>query len=109
MFTGDRKPDLVITLSDGDPDGWVDIGDALSIRIIGRRTTEIVFDRSPTSSTVVDTTSVLTMEWQVGDTDVPGRMQIEVEVAWPGGKLQTFRPSSTVDVVKDFDLSDTTP
>lgn len=104
MGTGDLKPDLEVTLSS--PDEVVDTSTAASIRIIGKQDGEILFDRAPTSDTQVDDTSVVTMEWQAGDTDEPGRITIEVEVTWPGTKPQTFRASGGVDLFRDFDLTD---
>jgi hypothetical protein len=102
MYTGDLKPDLEITLSD--PDVPVDISSAAAVRIIGRREGAIVFDRPPTTTDIGGGTSTVTMAWQVGDTDEIGRIQIEVEVMWPGNKPQTFRADSGVDVAADFDL-----
>lgn len=103
MFTGDLKPDLQITLSSAP--GGVNIDDALAVRIIGKRGNTIVFDRAPSDTSVVGETSVVTMEWQVGDTAATGRIDLEVEVMWPGAKPQTFRPSAGVDIKPDFDLA----
>ena len=41
------------------------------------------------------------MEWQSGDTDERGRIQIEVEVTWPGARTQTFRADGGVDIKTD--------
>lgn len=108
MYTGDLEPDLEVTLSSSD--GPVDITTAVSTRIIGRRLVsknpdvyEEVFDRAPTSTAVVGDTSVVTMAWVAGDTDDIGRIQVEVEVTWPGARPQTFRADGGVDVRRDFD------
>lgn len=101
MYTGDDKPDLEITLSS--PDEIVNTATATSVRIIGKRAGTIVFDRAPNTDIQVDDKSVVTMEWQDGDTDEPGRITIEVEVTWPGAKQQTFRANGGVDVDRDFD------
>lgn len=100
MYTGDLKPDLKITLSASDP---VNIDDAVSVRIIGERDGEIVIDRAPTSTEVVGDTSIVTMLWVDGDTDVPGTIAFEVEVIWPGPRPQTFRPRNGVTIAPDFD------
>lgn len=102
MYTGDLEPDLEVTLSSRD--GAVDISTASSVRVIGRRGSTIIFDRAPSDTDVVGDTSVVTMEWQAGDTATKGRIQVEVEVTWPGMRPQTFRAAGGVDVLADFDL-----
>jgi hypothetical protein len=102
MYTNDLEPDLEVTLASSD--GPVDVSTASSIRVIGKRGTDIIFDRAPTDTDIVGDTSVVTMAWQAGDTDEIGRIQVEVEVTWPGVRPQTFRPDGGVDVLRDFDL-----
>jgi hypothetical protein len=104
IYTGDLKPDLRVVLSDATPDGGVDVGVANAVRIIGKRNGEIIFDRAPSTTQTIGDESLLTMEWQAGDTDDAGFIQLEVEVTWPGNKKQTFRPSGGVNVATDFDL-----
>lgn len=104
MYTGDLEPDLEVTLSSTTQ--AVDIDDAASIRIIGKRGGDIIFDRTPDEVAVVDDNSVVTMEWVDGDTDEIGRISVEVEVTWPGTRPQTFRADGGVDVLRDFDLVD---
>lgn len=101
MYTGDLKPDLEVVLSN--PDSPVDISGASSIRMIGRRGDHVIFDRTPDDTDIVDDTSVVTMYWVDGDTDQIGRIQVEVEVTWPGVKPQTFRADGGVDIRSDFD------
>ena len=101
MYTGDLEPDLEVTLASSG--GAVDITTAVSVRVIGRRGEDIIFDRAPSSTAVVGQTSVVTMSWVDGDTDDIGRIQIEVEVTWPGTRPQTFRADGGVDVRRDFD------
>lgn len=62
----------------------------------------IVFDRVPTF-VVVGATSVVAMQWEAGDTATIGRIDVEVEVMWPGNKPQTFRPATGVTIAEDFD------
>lgn len=100
MYTGDLKPDLVLTLSADSP---VDVLSATDIRILGRHDDTLVFDREPNLTTIDGDTSVLTMYWQDGDTDNVGRVTVEVEVTWPGLKPQTFRAKGGVDIASDFD------
>lgn len=102
MYTGDLKPDLQVTCSADEP---VDLDDAVSVRIIGRRDDTIVFDSTPDTQTVVGDTTVVTRLWQPGDTAETGRIQIEVEATWPGNKKQTFRANGGVDIHRDFDAA----
>jgi hypothetical protein len=108
MRTGDLKPDLKITLSDSDV--GVDVTDA-TVRIIGARGNTKVIDREPdavlVTGTGAATTSQLTLLWQNGETDDDGRIDIEVEVTWPGNKPQSFEPGH-VDIRTDLDKR-TTP
>jgi hypothetical protein len=101
MYTGDLKPDLDVVLSN--PDSPVDVSSASNIRIMGRRGDTLLFDRSPDETDTTGDTSVVTMYWVDGDTDTIGRIQIEVEVTWPGLKPQTFRADGGVDIHSDFD------
>jgi hypothetical protein len=101
MATGDLEPDLEVTLY------GVDATTASSIRVLGRRAdNDIIFDRAPTTTTLVGSDTKVTMAWVDGDTDDRGRIQIEVEVTWPGVRPQTFRPDGGVDLYTDFDLAD---
>lgn len=102
MYTGDLKPDLQVTCSADEP---VDLDDAVSVRIIGRRDDTIVFDSTPDTQTVVGDTTVVTRLWQAGDTAETGLIQIEVEATWPGNKKQTFRANGGVDIHRDFDAA----
>ena len=104
MYTGDLEPDLELVLRSRTQ--AIDLTPAESVRIIGRRGSDIVFDREPDTTTIVGDTSIVTMEWQSGDTDERGRIQIEVEVTWPGARTQTFRADGGVDIKTDFDLAD---
>lgn len=107
MYTGDLEPDLEVTLSSSA--GAVDVTTAVSVRVIGRRGGTIIFDRNPNDDdvtvAVAGDNSVVTMSWEAGDTDAIGRIQVEVEVTWPGTRPQTFRAEGGVDVHADFDLN----
>lgn len=104
MYTGDRKPDLRITLSDSAGDG-VDATEAALVRVIGKRGSVEVFDAEADTVTVDGLTSIVTHAWGAGETDTAGWIAVEVEVTWPDGKLQTFRPEAGVKIVADFDAA----
>jgi hypothetical protein len=96
IYRGDLKPDLTITCtSDGNA---VDLTTATSIRIIGVRDGTTLFDRTVTGTDQ----GVITMQWETTDTTDTGRIHVEAEVTWPGGKPQTFRPQEAIDVVPDY-------
>lgn len=98
MTTGDTKPDLKMILSATDP---VDITSAISVRIIGKMKRSGVekFDRAPSTAEYLgDGTSLVTMEWQTGDTSTPGDLEIEVEVTWAPGQVQTFPAENHVNL-----------
>lgn len=101
MYTGDLLPVLEITLSADDP---VDLTLADSILIIGRLNNKQtpLFSRAPSTQNVVGDTTVLTMNWQVGDTVKAGEIKLEVEVLWPGDKPQTFRVEDCVQIFEDY-------
>ena len=97
MYRNDLKPDLVITLRDDN--GPVDLTAATSTRVIARRDGTVLFTRAAASVTAL---GVVTTLWQTADTSVVGTIDVEVEVTWPGTKLQTFRANNVVEVVADF-------
>lgn len=100
MYTGDLLPDLEITLSSAD---GVSADDADSVRVLGRRDGELVFDRAPSSIDQAGSASKVTMQWEPADTAEPGLIEVEVEVTWPGAKPQTFRANTYVEIREDFD------
>ena len=96
MYRGDLRPPLTITLRDGTTP--LDLTTATSIHVIGYKNGKTFFRREVEGTDE----GVVTMEWQVGDTDNVGRIEVEVEVMWPDDKPQTFRPVEAVDVVQDW-------
>src|SRR6478609_5774301 len=96
----DTAPSLQSTLTDNG--AVVNLTTASAIRVIGSRDGVVLFDRTVTgnSSGVVD------MPWQSGDTAYLGPIRVEWSVDWPDGKTQTFPASGyeTVWVTKDLDV-----
>jgi len=103
IYTGDLLPPLKITLKDSEVD--VNLDQATSVRVLGRRNGELIFDRTGDDISWVHdgAISVVTMPWQAGDTDEAGMIEPEVEVTWPGPKPQTFRPPTAVHVAATLD------
>lgn len=108
IYRGDLTPDLEITCTNRvynpatgrhDQTTPVDLTAATTVKVIGVRDGVEVFNR-PVNDDAPD--GVVTMPWQPGDTDTPGQIVVEVEVTWPGGKLQTFRPQDYVTVAPDL-------
>lgn len=99
IYRGDLKPDLHITLYDGDTP--VDLTTAAAVKVIGVRDGQPAFTHTVTGA---GADGVVTMPWQTDDTAVAGTIKVEVEVTWPGGggKPQTFRPDDVVQVDPDL-------
>ena len=96
MYRGDLKPDLEVVLTD---DGLpIDLTPTDNINVIGMQNREVLFTRPGFGSAA----GLVTMQWEPGDTDTAGRIDIEVEVIWPGGKPQTFRPTGAVEIAPDY-------
>ena len=107
MRTGDLEPDLEVTIRPArTTDPPVNLTTAASVRVIGKQLGEVIFDRAPTSTVVDGNNTVVTMEWQAGDTALPNRITIEIEATWPGTRPQTFVPDGGVDIRRDFDYVD---
>ena len=96
MYRGDLEPDLVVTCYDDTTP--VDLTGASSMKIIGSRDGMVLFSRPVTGTAE----GLITMSWEAGDTAEVGRIQVEVEVTWPGSRPQTFRPPQVVEVVADL-------
>lgn len=98
MTTGDTKPDLKLILSASDP---VQAESAQSIRIIGvmKKSGVEKFDRAPTAvQNLPDDTSLVTLELVPTDTETPGILEVEVEVTWAPGVIQTFPGVNEIDL-----------
>ena len=87
MDKGDLAPALEIDCTSAV--GVPDFSTATSVLVICRKEGDSValFSRAPTSAT---SGGVVTYNWQVGDTDTPGRLLFQVEATWSGGKKQHF-------------------
>lgn len=106
MKRGDTAPDLSITVTDnGTP---VDLTTATTIRVLAAMNGTRVFTRAVTGSS----TGVVTMPWQATDTAIPGMLELECEVTWPGitAPIQTFPADGRlrVNIEPDIDAPGTT-
>lgn len=96
MRRGDLKPDLIVDL---DMAGVaIPTTLASSVWVVAQQNGVLLFRRAATS----DVDGVVTMEWQITDTDNPGTITLEVEIIWPGAKPQTVRPDNVVKVLPDL-------
>jgi hypothetical protein len=98
---GDLAPSLSVTCtSDG---GVVDLTAATSVQVVARRegAATALFTRNATGTA----NGVVTMDWQAGDTDTVGRINVEILVTWVGGVPQRFPATSylPVDVLPNLD------
>ena len=95
---GDTAPALRATLTDnGTP---IDLTPA-TVKVIGKRNGVAVFSRAATTKT---NQGVATMNWQAGDTALPGLISIEFELTWPDSTVQTLPPAGYLQVLIDPDL-----
>lgn len=100
LTRGDRKPAAYITLSDARADANFTNLAVDKITVIGERNGSIVFSGHPDTiePSQDGKSAVIVRSWQVGDTDVAGRMYITVQVEWPDGAVQTFPNDSPLSL-----------
>ena len=107
MKRGDTAPPLSVTLTDnGTP---VDLTTATTIRVRAAMNGTPVFTHTVTGTNQ----GVITMPWQATDTAIPGMLEIECEVTWPGttAPVQTFPADGRlrVNIEPDIDAPTGTP
>lgn len=91
---GDLLPPLVIDVTDnGNP---VNMSSATSVHVVAEQGGTALF--TDTSPVLDNTAGTVTHAWSAGQTDTPGRIWIEVQVTWPGGKIQSFPPFGSLAV-----------
>jgi hypothetical protein len=98
----DLEPPLIIDLSGSAGD----LSTVSSWKVIGSRAGTVVFTDSAPTVTVGSpaTTAAVKHTWAAPQTDVSGRMQVEAEATWPGGRKQTFPANGyvIVNVIPDL-------
>lgn len=82
---GDRRPGVTITCLNGSTP--IDLTVASSVRLIGKLGGSKIIDREVTGT--ADGKVVIEV-WEVNDTATAGRLQMEVQVTWADGTIQTF-------------------
>jgi hypothetical protein len=90
--TGDTFPDLAGTIQDASGNA-INVSTATSIRMVAKRTggTEVI-----TGTTIKDDDGTVPLRgrWHYvfasGDLAVAGTYEVEVEVTWTAGKIETF-------------------
>lgn len=89
LYRGDTAPDLEVTVvgTVNGARGPVPFHQAQSIRAIGRKDGLPLFDRQVTGNS----SGVIVMPWEAGDTATTGLIEGELEVTWSPGRIQTFR------------------
>ncbi|MGE3795096.1 MAG: hypothetical protein AB7I38_14375 [Dehalococcoidia bacterium] len=104
LKAGDLAPTLELTLTDGRTGTAVDLSTAESVTLVMTdRTGTVVVDHGP--MTVVDAaTGQIERDWESGETDTPGICRAEVEVTWPGDRIQTFPAKGHITISIDADL-----
>lgn len=98
MNIGDLKPDLEIDLSPRERQTLFHIEDAVSVNVVGKIGSTIVFGRPATSAETRGRYAHVVMEFQPGDTDTAGRVQVSVVIVWPGNKPQTVCVANELEI-----------
>lgn len=92
MIQGSVEPQLRITLGDnGVP---VDLATAEEVQVRGELQGMVLFQRIGNRGDA----GLVVMDWQDGDTDLPGRIWLAARVQWPGERVEWFPVSEVVDV-----------
>lgn len=95
---GDTAPPLRANLTDGGTP--IDLTAASGIRVIGKRRGMTLFARTVTGTDQ----GVIQMPWGDSDTQLAGVLQVEIEVTWPGGTIQSFPAIGYLTIMIDPDL-----
>lgn len=92
MKRGDLKPDLEITISDNRDAADFSVLTASACRIIGEMDGAVVVDDLADTISVAtgNKSAIVKRAWEVGETDIAGRLWFTVVVTWPDGDPQTF-------------------
>lgn len=94
IVQGSLEPPLQVTLSDGGSP-IADLDSAEEVRLRGVQYGIELFDDVVTP----DAGGVCLRDWVDGDTDIPGRVWVEANIVWPGGREQRIQPVDVVDVL----------
>lgn len=92
MTRGDTQPDLAVTISDTRASADFSVLVASDCRIQVERDGILIVDSPATAITIAadNKSAIVSRPWGVGETDIAGRLWVQVEVNWPGAKPQTF-------------------
>lgn len=104
MKQGDTYKPLVVELGSTDP--GFDLTDAVSVTLRMRRQDQAVY---VTGTMVVQDASTATYDWEAADTAEAGTYDVEVEVDWGLGRIETFPNDGYAQVVLDEELDAPTP
>lgn len=98
----DLQPSIEVQLLSGtDP---VDLTQATSVVFLMKSRKTGLKATGPMNIAAPATAGVVFYDWQLGDTDIVGDFDAEVQVMWPADKPQTFPAHSyfTVSIGKDL-------
>lgn len=83
--TGDTHPPITATLTDSA--GAVDLTTADSVRFVMKSGATVVEGACTVTNAVA---GEVEYDWAAGDTDVAGTYEVEFEVTWNVGEIETF-------------------
>lgn len=100
MKRGDLAPELRVRIITADP--AFDPQAIVSARVIGAHDGEVIFDRPAADIVTINGGVEVTMAFEAADTDQTGKIIVEVELMWPGGKPQTVRSDNFILISPDL-------
>lgn len=96
----DTQPRLkIVCTSNGNP---VALSGAASIRVLGMLNGAALFDHAVTGA---GDDGIVAVTLDPSDTEKAGRVQVEVEVTWAAGQVQTFPPDGYLIMKISADLA----
>ena len=98
---GDNLPGATITCLNGRRPAPIDT--ASSARLLGRVGSTLIIDR-PIPTPLPANGQIVIDSWEDGDTDTVGTLELEVEVTWDDGLIQTFPGGSYLELEIVADL-----
>lgn len=104
----DTRPRFVVGLLQdvgGPGEAPIDLTDATSVKFLMRLASESGDPKVDSPAVITDAiTGEVTYTWEVGDTDVVGEYEAEVEITWTDGGVETVPNTGYFEVSVEDDL-----
>lgn len=103
LKVGDREPDLVAKLLDGDGNAENLTGASVQFGMRLETSTAAKVDAAATVTDAAD--GIVTYSWAAADVDTPGRFDAEFVVTLPSGEEKTFPNDRYLDILIIDDIT----